>query len=421
MNAQIYPQIEPLFNTLLQTDDLHTLADAAAKVLQNPILLYNCSYARIAQSRCYQVNDPHWDTVTERGYWTYEVISSVRSSPSFGENSPKSNYYISQDWGPIRRRVGRLFYQQKLVGYYVLLESESPFDTVSEPVYQAVFSILAKHVNLSNVIGSYQPSTTPTQILLNLLEGSYRDRYHFESHIKGTGFERISQGRVAVLDTTEYIPEGKSTEVLHQKLSQLFPFSCSVYYKEFIVVFYDEGRLSLSERDYLQALPSLLQRERLTAGLSDPFRELLELERYYRQAVTALAYHKKLRAGGSLALYNYYKLSELVALLPPGEERIRLCSIEVRKIAQYDLEHNTAYLSTLYHYIDTGKSLKQTARRLFVHRNTIHYRIQKIKELFQVDLDDPHMNVLHHVSCSILFSLEAPQLPPGMDPPTSLI
>ena len=57
---------------------------------------------------------------------------------------------------------------------------------------------------------------------------------------------------------------------------------------------------------------------------------------------------------------------------------------------------------TLYHYIRSSKSLTGAAASLFVHRNTVSYRIRRISELFGVDFADMHMMVQHYVSCLLV-------------------
>jgi len=47
--------------------------------------------------------------------------------------------------------------------------------------------------------------------------------------------------------------------------------------------------------------------------------------------------------------------------------------------------HSTELLSTLWCYLDTGRSLEATARELFVHPNTVRYRLKRISEVIGWD------------------------------------
>ncbi len=56
------------------------------------------------------------------------------------------------------------------------------------------------------------------------------------------------------------------------------------------------------------------------------------------------------------------------------------------------LEHSAAghLLDTAAAYLEGGRSLEATARRLFVHANTVRYRLGRIAHLTGYDLTDPH-------------------------------
>lgn len=53
----------------------------------------------------------------------------------------------------------------------------------------------------------------------------------------------------------------------------------------------------------------------------------------------------------------------------------------VEPILQYDREHHTNLVDTLRAYIQSNLSLRATARALVTHRNTVAYRLERIRHL----------------------------------------
>lgn len=47
--------------------------------------------------------------------------------------------------------------------------------------------------------------------------------------------------------------------------------------------------------------------------------------------------------------------------------------------------HSTELLATLWCYLDTGRSLEATARELFVHPNTVRYRLKRVSDVIGWD------------------------------------
>lgn len=56
-------------------------------------------------------------------------------------------------------------------------------------------------------------------------------------------------------------------------------------------------------------------------------------------------------------------------------------------LIDYDQKHNTQLEETLYQYLKFDSNQKAMAESLYMHRNTINYRLNKIKELTECQLD----------------------------------
>ena len=50
-------------------------------------------------------------------------------------------------------------------------------------------------------------------------------------------------------------------------------------------------------------------------------------------------------------------------------------------LIEYDNKNKTDYLDTLRCYLDNDSSIAEVAKISFVHRNTVNYKIKKIKEI----------------------------------------
>ena len=51
--------------------------------------------------------------------------------------------------------------------------------------------------------------------------------------------------------------------------------------------------------------------------------------------------------------------------------------------------HSTDLVATLWAYLDNGRSLEATARELFVHPNTVRYRLKRVSEVIGWDATGP--------------------------------
>ena len=64
--------------------------------------------------------------------------------------------------------------------------------------------------------------------------------------------------------------------------------------------------------------------------------------------------------------------------------------------------HHTEYLKVLRMYIETDCAIQEIANAMYTHRNTINYRIGKIKEILGKDLSSMSEKVLFQTAFYIL-------------------
>jgi DNA-binding PucR family transcriptional regulator len=74
----------------------------------------------------------------------------------------------------------------------------------------------------------------------------------------------------------------------------------------------------------------------------------------------------------------------------------------VRALGERDREDDTLYCLTLYTYLCCHRSLQDTCARLFTHRNTVLYRIRKLKEEYDIPVDDPEQHLALLVSSAMM-------------------
>ena len=66
----------------------------------------------------------------------------------------------------------------------------------------------------------------------------------------------------------------------------------------------------------------------------------------------------------------------------------------VNLIEEHDAKHGSDYVATLRAYFDTFGDTLAAAARLHVHPNTFRYRLQRLREVAGVQLDDPAERLL---------------------------
>ncbi len=136
-----------------------------------------------------------------------------------------------------------------------------------------------------------------------------------------------------------------------------------------------------SVTDYLH---KLINTENVNCGIStigqninDLFSKRIEADKALKAAV---AQNK------SCCFYKDLGLYQIVLGISEHSILDNLHTRYLKTIINYDEKHNSNYLEILRYYIEFNSSVQQVADRTFTHRNTINYRINKIKEMLNSDL-----------------------------------
>lgn len=56
-------------------------------------------------------------------------------------------------------------------------------------------------------------------------------------------------------------------------------------------------------------------------------------------------------------------------------------------LEEYDQKNQTDYYKTIQCYLENNMSVQEVAKRTYVHRNTVNYKVKKIKEILDTDLN----------------------------------
>jgi hypothetical protein len=86
-------------------------------------------------------------------------------------------------------------------------------------------------------------------------------------------------------------------------------------------------------------------------------------------------------------------------------------------LIEYDREHRSELLKTLIAYLNEFGALEATATKLYVHRNTLRYRLIRIAELTGWDLNDPEQRFHLDLACRAWLVRQALEGPPATSPP----
>ena len=111
--------------------------------------------------------------------------------------------------------------------------------------------------------------------------------------------------------------------------------------------------------------------------------DLKDLSRSYKEARMAMDVGRIFYAGKRVISYNELGIGRLIYQLPPN-----LCRMFIREIfgGEGMTEFDQETITTVTTFFENNLNVSETARQLFVHRNTLVYRIEKLMKSTGLDI-----------------------------------
>lgn len=120
-----------------------------------------------------------------------------------------------------------------------------------------------------------------------------------------------------------------------------------------------------------------------------------ELPRSLREAQMALRLQQTLPSAGGACEYSKLGVFRMLAAIPNLSEVDTFVREWLGVLIDYDASKHAELVKTLTQYLEHGGNYDATALTLSVHRSTLKYRLQRIRELTGLELNDPdvHFNL----------------------------
>src|SRR5699024_10187271 len=144
----------------------------------------------------------------------------------------------------------------------------------------------------------------------------------------------------------------------------------------------------------------------LYVGVGSTYDKINTMRRSYIEALEGIetmifldSIDKKIIHFKELGVYRYAKLMYKKNIA----EQYR--NEKLLKLMQHNINNNNTLLRRFWYYLKWYAKVASTAKLLFIHPNTLHYRMNKIKEIKRVNLSNTDEQMELHSQLILIFSI----------------
>ena len=383
------------FKIFVKAKNLNEIIAGLYSIIHNPIAVINRDFQLVACHSPFLFDDETRNESIRMGYVNYSTYKKIRETLKV-EDTSKIVTTLSSN----RRLIINLKNERnEILGLLIILEVETKLELISDDFIKILSELTKKYIYDQNFA---KTNDDIKSFFTSLLDNTFTDKAIFLQKIKDLKIDLENPYYLLILDFNEQFNEGSKIETES--------FFLSLIKKQIIATNYKNGDYVLLIKDKLNEetiikINDFLFKMHFYMIVSNRIVDLYSINNIFIEEYKIFTLLQK-----TVGDYLLYDLANFLPFLPlisyKKEELINFINEDIYQIFLYDQANKSEFIDTIYLYLLTNKSLNETAKRLYIHKNTITYRLEKIKELFSLDFFDYNKNINYISSIHILYFLQ---------------
>jgi len=379
---KVQDRMELLLDTLFKGESMEERLSAIEEVIQNPFLIFDSDNELLISRKSRELLGNH----IQDDFIRQLYHKALHGDLSIMLNGAKTNI-VTYQLEITNREFMRI----------ILLEYYGPLKETDLIAVKRISRILALEMKNDTAIKKIRRKYKD-KFVQDWLFNNFDNEIDIciSAHSYGYQLSANKKYRVAVININTKQNNSSFAEqdvsVIRHIIKNLDPnIIFTIHNGKLILVFEsdaDENNISFVNLTYLiEKLKYILGKGDMSFCLSRPS-QVQEIPTAYLQAKKISEISKKCNINTPFITYEQLGILSLLSMLSEEDSVRQYKDKFLAPLKSYDASHHSNLLETLQVYLSTKCSAKATAEKLYTHHNTVAYRIDRIKKILDMDIDD---------------------------------
>ncbi len=381
-----------LIESVSHREPLHKFAKLCSEILNNPIMICDDTFYVLAYAQKEMPEDPVWKEVITRQYSPARFVTQTNID-DYGKKLSSTSRPLFVDErvfpGQSRRVVASILEGSSVRGYVTVLEDTSEITEDSLNMIHMISDLLSVSFRQENLIADSR-GQMKNEFASDLLQGRITDPQMLETRASFLGIHFHAYVQVLALITCRPEYAAGIFDRFTLMLNRWCPvrFYASSGETAYFILSFDLP--DPWQKVMTEDLPEYLAQEDLECIVSSMLSDPVQVPQGYLEVRQLMRDGLYRRLPGQNRLIRY-DLDRIFASLQECRNAVNTAILEPLLIS--DRTSGTEYVHTLEVFFQCNQNITQTAKKLYLHRNTVVYRLQRIREILPVDLDDYRVRI----------------------------
>lgn len=307
-------------------------------------------------------------------------IDKIKPSLKKGECQYGTSYINDLEFNFIQRNI---YIQEQSIGLLNCTDTHHPLREIEFLLVNKLCDII-ENTSAENWITKHNDKTEASSLLKSVLQGKHNKLPDLISNLQKTEISSNNYFSCICLRILD-----KESGII---LSKFFSVNIYHYLSEAIVCTIENDIIILlhstsksKNTNIINEFEKLLDGCKYQIGVSNHFQNIEDIIHYFHQAIISIDMQCKLKIKNSKPHFSDVALSYIIEKATTTLPKQQLCHPGVVELYKYDKDTGSSYVSTLKCYFENKQNSTKTAECLFIHRSTLLYRLERIKEIIDDD------------------------------------
>ena len=401
---QRYREFEAELNRIItRSGDLTSLCCVASVFFQNPVYIHDDMFSVLAAShrvdgmldfeyneRSGKINVPLWLINEFKFDVGYQQTLTYRHAAIWGNDQYPYN---------IRTLFVNLWDGEYYYGRVMINELRTPL----QPGHFRAAEYLAQYVILTlRQLEQRQVSHRNfEETLIGLISGNDIDRQDLRTMLNILDWSEHDPYMCLLLQEQNTEVSVHSSGAWHNLMSSL-KGCISFHHNQQIHILINLAKTDLAPQDIRKHLAPHIRDSCMYGGISNPVDGIASIRTGFAQAAVALNYIKEEDSSNWFVSFSSCALSYIRECACHTFSPTMVVHPAILDLRHWDEINGTQYYETFRTYLFCERDIPQTSQALIIHRTTLTYRLGKILELTNLNLDDHNLRLYLLLSFHIM-------------------
>lgn len=395
-----YDDWEAMIRDAVTKMDFQKVIDKSWHIFHNPIVLLDGNWSVVALSSRYKEDDldKEWKHICKYGSASIDAYAYFKNDRVNNYETEGAHYYRMNN-PLVSNCISSLIMHNHIVcGRINILEKTRDFN----PGDIQMLNYLVQVMSLAMALLEQQNNNKLfCSIYHKLLENMdvNEDELYQQMGYRSWKNKKDSFYILAATPVNGLNDDHEALLFRNQLARLLTECEVEIYKQDIVIISHEK----MDAEQILKIVQNIDKSGKFVLGQSLKFQDMRLCKYYYNQAVFSV---QQSRTSGSIknnTIYQFYDHA-IDFLIFNGDEQdaILACHPNILKLWSMDKEQGTDRLKTLQVYLDNERSFITAAQELFVHRNTLVYRVNKILELLTDNIENAYARDYMTLSIRVL-------------------